>query len=548
MKVKQINIRRMLLSIVSAYMIIFCTSPYFGSLQKLFIKPTEVQIEVLPPKEVGRGNEVWIAQILDNNTYYDLQNNIKRNQVNGILEYREKEKFQYTYDFLVSYGENSGTKFTLYIKPNNNANITFWKTKDSGSVKITTDYTTQIVDLSNPASESGELISIYLFNNNINKMFNYFYIGIVFMVLVILIYYVVKVINNKGYLKIEDKVNKEEGRNIAIDLIKTMAVLFVLSTHFLWGAGYYQTPIASKIMILMTFMRWGFLICVPLFMIATGYLNRDKQLNRKYYKGLINVILLYLVVIVLKILLEKYYFGAHRTIGQVIKVILSLEYAWYINMYIGMFLLIPFLNLIWHNIFVRKHHEVLIFILLGITSLSTITNNLTPNYWVGIYPVTYYFIGTYLRTYTIKVNRVLNVMVIIFLLILQTGYSVGKCYNKVFDLTLFGGFNSSYNGFMTLVIAVLFFILLQDIKISSRNLIKLIISISKYSLEIYLFGALIFDQISYTIAQRYLTTPQEYLPYYLILISISLVLSLIVGRVVRYLINKIVMCCYKKWS
>ena len=48
------------------------------------------------------------------------------------------------------------------------------------------------------------------------------------------------------------------------------------------------------------------------------------------------------------------------------------NYAWYIEMYIGLFLLIPFLNLAYNNLPSRKSKLVLLVTLIGLTSLRVL--------------------------------------------------------------------------------------------------------------------------------------------------------------------------------
>ena len=71
--------------------------------------------------------------------------------------------------------------------------------------------------------------------------------------------------------------------------------------------------------------------------------------------------------------------------------------AWYLEMYIGLFLLIPFLNIIYNNIQEKKYKDILIIVLLLLTSLEALTTalkiqdinlNIFPDYWTIIYPIT----------------------------------------------------------------------------------------------------------------------------------------------------------------
>ena len=77
--------------------------------------------------------------------------------------------------------------------------------------------------------------------------------------------------------------NKLVKRNPAMDFIRCFAFFSVVSVHFFLNNGFYSQELIGKRMYLMTCMRHFFMVCVPLFLVLTGYLMRKKQLSKKYY-------------------------------------------------------------------------------------------------------------------------------------------------------------------------------------------------------------------------------------------------------------------------
>lgn len=75
-------------------------------------------------------------------------------------------------------------------------------------------------------------------------------------------------------------------RNINIDLIKCIAVFSVISVHFFLNTDFYSRTIINTNMYIAVLFRTLFMICVPLFIISTGYLMKNKTLNKKYYLGI----------------------------------------------------------------------------------------------------------------------------------------------------------------------------------------------------------------------------------------------------------------------
>ena len=72
-------------------------------------------------------------------------------------------------------------------------------------------------------------------------------------------------------------------------------------------------------------------------------------------------------------------------------------------MYLGLALLIPFLNVLWGALPGRAGHRALLAVLLLLTVTPSVADmlgrSLVPDWWKGIYPITYYCIGAYLQRY-----------------------------------------------------------------------------------------------------------------------------------------------------
>lgn len=89
-----------------------------------------------------------------------------------------------------------------------------------------------------------------------------------------------------------NKVLKE--RNYGIDIVRIIAVILVLSVHFFLNTRYYITPNYGISMKLQVVIRNFCMICVPLFMIITGYLNNKTEYNKSFFKKLINILIVWL--------------------------------------------------------------------------------------------------------------------------------------------------------------------------------------------------------------------------------------------------------------
>ena len=146
----------------------------------------------------------------------------------------------------------------------------------------------------------------------------------------------------KNYHRIKPRV-------IGLDLIRSLAIFFVIAGHFFSLNTEFKTTEFSGIsMFIQLIFFIIFISGVPLFILLTGYLNRNKTVSKDYYKSCIRVLVAYLFFSIVTILFRKYYL--HEDMSWIkwgLKILdfSAIPYGWYIEMWIGLFLLTPFLNM-----------------------------------------------------------------------------------------------------------------------------------------------------------------------------------------------------------
>ena len=206
----------------------------------------------------------------------------------------------------------------------------------------------------------------------------------------------------------------DKNRDPAMDIIRCIAFLCVVCVHFFLNSGFYNEIVAGRRMFCMTLMRSAFMVCVPLFILLSGHLMGQKAPIRTYYAKIVRILLIYVLACICSLLFKQAILKEHISLADGIWSILDFsasEYSWYVEMYIGLFLLIPFLNILYQNIPCQHQKKLLIGSLLFLTSLPGIINvyNFTdsgwwsapglstsyqfilPDWWSKLYPVTYYF-------------------------------------------------------------------------------------------------------------------------------------------------------------
>lgn len=342
--------------------------------------------------------------------------------------------------------------------------------------------------------------------------------------------------------------NKRE-RNINIDLTKCIAVLGVLSVHFFLNNKFYDTPVQGERMYLMMAMRTACMVCVPLFLITTGYLMAEKSLSLRYYKGILHSLFFYLAASLCCMAYASLH-GTPYTWHAAIQDLLDFTgapYAWYVEMYIGLFLLIPFLNLIYRNLTSKRQKQILILTLFVLTSLSSLINvssYFVPTYWLHSYPWMYYFIGCYLREYPVRLKKKhLVLAAYVIWIVLCAAFNIHRSGGGKYEW----GMYADWYGFENVISTILLFIWLQSLSLERLPAIlkKGMACISRISLGIYLLSW-IFDQKFYPILNTKVPVMTDRLPYFFVIVPAVFLCSVLgalildgLHRVFQFLFGRI---------
>lgn len=226
-------------------------------------------------------------------------------------------------------------------------------------------------------------------------------------------------------------------RNINIDVLKCIAVMFVVSVHFFLHTNYYGRSFSFKSIFFSSFIWIIFMTCVPLFIMVTGCLMKDKTYNKAYFLKLLPVLGTYALTASVYTLFDTKSLNIEYLEKLVVNIVTFSHYAWYVNMYIGLYLLIPLLNSGYKSLKDHRVQAVVILILIILTVLpptfSLIANNqkfiiiqhLVPDYWKGIWPITYYFLGIFLASLNKKWDLKVSISLIFLIAFLSiVGISV----------------------------------------------------------------------------------------------------------------------------
>lgn len=236
--------------------------------------------------------------------------------------------------------------------------------------------------------------------------------------------------------------------------------------------------------------------CVPLFIMTTGYLMKDKTYSKSYFIKLLPIIGIYCLAV------SIYTFFDVRVInidyfGKLLVNIFSFShFAWYVNMYIGLYLMIPFLNVGFKSFNNRRSQAISLGVLVLFTvipaTLSLFNNNgqnhiilshLITDYWKGLWPITYYLVGAFIASFKKKSNIKELILSIIILDVLSV---LGLSAISKSSLGI------EYGVLPVFLLSSLIFYSVIQLKVVIKNgwLQKVVLFISENTLPIYLLSVI----------------------------------------------------------
>ena len=313
-------------------------------------------------------------------------------------------------------------------------------------------------------------------------------------------------------------------RQSGIDLVRITGLFFVVGVHqFLYNRFYYE-PQAGFWMWSADVWRWLFFCCNGIFMMLSGYLRCRKTELRDCYRGLIPVLLGYTMCCAI-IFPVQYLLGERISpMEWLTRFVTFGNYAWYVEMYIGLILFSPVINL------GLKHMDdktlgMFANLMVFVTSAHNMTAlDIIPNYWSSLYPVTYYILGAAIRRLQpkVKVWEGLGLAMVISMgLALTSIATTDEGFSK--------GFTQGYGGFWTMLTAAGVFLAFYRVKVGKKTG-KVLAWLAGGVFEGYLLSK-IFDIWTYPLVQQW-HTPDKFWPVFLVVTVPTFFSTLLLGKLV----------------
>ena len=202
-------------------------------------------------------------------------------------------------------------------------------------------------------------------------------------------------------------------RETGLDLLRCFATFLVVLGHSFMSNGYTITPQVGVSMWLAGSFQLMGRCSVGIFLMLTGYLQGRKTDWRSCYRSLPTVLMSYLIASAISIPIRHFVFGDVQSLttwAQRFFAYGGAYYGWYVEVYVGLTLLTPFLNMgLKHSS--NKQLVGFAAVLLFLSALPGLTPwTVVPPFFVNLYPIGYYVLGVIVRRVQPKIKPVFGLV------------------------------------------------------------------------------------------------------------------------------------------
>ncbi|MBO4876843.1 MAG: acyltransferase family protein [Ruminococcus sp.] len=339
------------------------------------------------------------------------------------------------------------------------------------------------------------------------------------------------------------------GRYAGVDIVKIIAMYSVLTLHFCLYAGYYDFPVATGSGVLLSLLRMASYMCVPLFLTISGFLMHRAEFCARHYIKAVPVAINSYIVGVIVMLFKMFYlhekwspFVWFRSIYQFAQP----SYGWYVNMYLSLLLFMPFINYAYRSMKTGRMKLAALGVIMLTANLPFTINNIPitvdgeasnigwmPSYFCGLWPVAYYWSGMMIAEYRPKINKLVNVVIVLLLLLGEIAVNAvtakpgegGGWYT---------GFNFNNEDFLNVIVAAFIFLIFYDIRIKNKAVCRVLSAVAGLSVTVYLMS-FIGDVIYVKHFIKGDNSPAIFITRYLRIIPLHFLLTVLVSFPVNFL-------------
>ena len=346
-------------------------------------------------------------------------------------------------------------------------------------------------------------------------------------------------------VKQNEQVSLKRERNSAFEILRIIAIIFVIASHFTYSGGFNFAELESTPLILANRYWTDFLLAlgkagVNLFVLISAFFLVDN--TRFRCKKILTILLEMLTFSIVLGVIFFFVNGKSFSTTWLINMLFPFgsSAAWFMTSYLLMYIFSPLFNL---GIKAMNKKMHLIFIIVLLVIWSFMPTFLSLNYGVSSFGwfLTLYLIASYIRLYgiSLKVKPIFGILIacgtfIVVFFIQRTMIYNCKNPNYFVDRIMYLLATKNENSFTQVICTIVLFLSFKDIKMKNIKSINLIASTT---MAIYLFhqqrdmDELIWVKIFRN--STYATSPYL-IPYSLFASLVVFIAGVIVGLFYRY--------------
>lgn len=241
------------------------------------------------------------------------------------------------------------------------------------------------------------------------------------------------------------KKEKNLVRNSNFELMRIISMFLIVMYHTIYHGKIIQNSATPFLKIFFLILEMITIIHVNSFVLVSGYYQSESQFK---LKKVINLMLLNLFYSLLFIFLFSYFHIFKISEFTIIKGLsfLNINEYWFIKIYIFLFCLSPYLNIIIKNMNKKEYKTLLILLIIFLSVIPTFSGQeiLSNNGYTLSQFVMLYLIGGYLKKYPINIKSKVKTRIATFLIFFG-------CVTLNFLLILFSFKNNGQNEFINYI-------------------------------------------------------------------------------------------------
>lgn len=285
---------------------------------------------------------------------------------------------------------------------------------------------------------------------------------------------------------------KIKKRDTNIELLRIICIVMIIALHYIQHGGNFEYELQNTTGYhILTVIKIFFLVSVNCFFLITGYYYAKTKFNTKKILLLWGKTILYSVLIYIVCLIFDYqHIGGPTEFIQSFFPILTASY-WFLTIYIALYFVIPFLNMILNQISKKQLQFILLFFIISHGVLSFIftdyKNNMISHFSLAIMM---YLLGAYIKQYIPKRKKNFYLpMYITTCLISILGYQIITKIHQNIDFIIINNLWENwfdFTTFLNILSSLFLFLFFLNISINKERINKIIMNVAPSVVSIYM--------------------------------------------------------------